>query len=77
MSNDWIDKYKPQKIDDVVGDNQTINQIEMWLTNFYSNKVYCVKKKNIEFIKIRELSYYSPSCCINGYVCFTFTCSNC
>lgn len=37
-TNSWIEKYKPKKISDIVGNIQSINSIITWLNNFDINK---------------------------------------
>lgn len=37
-SSAWIDKFRPQKINEVIGNNKAIYQIVQWLKNFDKNK---------------------------------------
>ena len=32
MSGPWVEKYRPQKLEDVVGQKQIINRLEKYIT---------------------------------------------
>jgi ATPase family associated with various cellular activities (AAA)/Replication factor RFC1 C terminal domain len=36
--NDWIEKYKPRKISDIIGNEKEVDMISLWLKNFDSQK---------------------------------------
>lgn len=38
MNNLWINKYKPKKISDLVGNSNEVHKIIYWLKKFYKNK---------------------------------------
>ena len=51
-SNSWIDKYRPMKINEVVGNYKAVNQIIQWLKSFDSNKrEYLIKTEKNKTLK--------------------------
>jgi hypothetical protein len=52
--NDFVEKYKPKKISDIIGNELQISQIKWWLTNYEKNKQEILtnkkKKKNKKII---------------------------
>lgn len=51
-SNSWIDKFKPQKMSEIVGNPKAVYQIVNWLKNFDTNKKEYFEK--IKTVKIKK-----------------------
>jgi hypothetical protein len=46
QNNEWIEKYKPKKISDLITNLTAVNNIKNWLTNFSSTRTEFMKLKN-------------------------------
>ena len=66
MCDNWIEKYKPKKIKDIIGNSNSILKINHWLSNF-KNEKYCsvvisgyhgVGKNLITKILLESNNYY-------------------
>jgi hypothetical protein len=44
-NKNWIDKYCPEKIDDIIGNKQVISDIKNWLKIFEKTRRLFYKKK--------------------------------
>ncbi len=53
-NNSWIEKYKPKKISEIVGNIQAINSIVLWLNNFNTNKKEKLKQLDNNKKKIKS-----------------------
>lgn len=53
LINSWIEKYKPIKKDDIIGNKNEIKEIINWLNNFSNRKITKKKNKKIK-IKVTE-----------------------
>ncbi len=49
----WVDKYKPTKINDIVGNKSNIQKIVQWLNNWYDIHIY-KKKEKPKFVKFGD-----------------------
>lgn len=49
----WVDKYKPNKINDIIGNKSNIQKIIQWLNNWYDIHVYKTKEKP-KFVKFGD-----------------------
>ncbi len=49
----WVDKYKPAKVNDIVGNKSNIQKIIQWLNNWYDIHVYKTKEKP-KFVKFGD-----------------------
>ncbi len=49
----WVDKYKPTKINDIIGNKSNIQKIVQWLNNWYDIHVYKTKEKP-KFVKFGD-----------------------
>ena len=38
IANDWIEKYKPKKISDIIGNSKEITELIGWLENYENEK---------------------------------------
>jgi replication factor C subunit 1 len=46
MADFWLDKYKPTKLNDVIGNTDTVSDINRWVRKFHKNKNKVVIDKN-------------------------------
>lgn len=46
IANDWIDKYKPQKISEIIGNSKEISELIGWLDNFENDRNIFLSDKN-------------------------------
>ena len=54
-SNSWIDKYRPMKINEIIGNTKSINQIIIWLKGFDNNKKeYLLKNEKNKNLKKKK-----------------------
>ncbi len=54
-NSSWIDKYKPHKINEIIGNYKAVNQIIQWINNFEKNrKDYFEKMRLIKLTKKKK-----------------------
>lgn len=46
VANDWVEKYKPKNISEIIGNNKIVDSIVSWLKDFDSNKENFLKEKS-------------------------------
>jgi hypothetical protein len=46
VANDWVEKYRPKNISEIIGNSKTVESIISWLKEFNSNKENFLKEKS-------------------------------